>query len=92
MPAMLEKLIEDIHLNSGDRISFILADLGMGWALDVGNKLGIKGALLCPASAALFALLYNIPKLIDDGIIDSDGGKLLIHCYESCSTNTNARL
>ncbi|TKY50186.1 UDP-glycosyltransferase 83A1 [Spatholobus suberectus] len=77
MPAMLEKLIEDIHLNSGERISFIVADVCMGWALDVGCKLGIKGALLCPAAAAFFALLYNIRKLIDDGIIDSDGALTL---------------
>ncbi|RZB71047.1 UDP-glycosyltransferase 83A1-like [Glycine soja] len=74
MPAMLEKLIEDIHLKGDNRISLIVADVCMGWALDVGSKLGIKGALLCPSSAAFFALLYNVPRLIDDGIIDSDGG------------------
>ncbi|RDX81008.1 UDP-glycosyltransferase 83A1, partial [Mucuna pruriens] len=73
MPTMLEKLIEDIHLNGDSRISFIVADLNMGWALNVGGKFGIKGALFWPASAALFALLYNIPKLIDDGIINCDG-------------------
>ncbi|KAG5088341.1 hypothetical protein JHK86_000953 [Glycine max] len=75
MPAMLEKLmIEDIHFKGDNRISLIVADVCMGWALDVGSKLGIKGALLCPSSAAFFALLYNVPRLIDDGIIDSDGG------------------
>ncbi|KAG4911710.1 hypothetical protein JHK82_052311 [Glycine max] len=73
-PPMLEKLIEDIHLKGDNRISLIIAELCMGWALDVGTKFGIKGTLLWPASAALFALVYNLPKLIDDGIIDSDGG------------------
>ncbi|XP_061366525.1 UDP-glycosyltransferase 83A1-like [Gastrolobium bilobum] len=73
MPSMLEKLIEEIHLNGEDRISSIIADVNMGWALNVGNKLGIKGALFWPASAAMFAFQCNIPTLTDNGIIDSDG-------------------
>jgi len=73
MPSMLEKLIEDIHVNGGDRITCIVADVIMGWALEVGRKLGIKGIFFCTASAAMFALKYNIPKLIQDGIIDSNG-------------------
>ncbi|RDX61741.1 UDP-glycosyltransferase 83A1, partial [Mucuna pruriens] len=73
MPAMLEKLIQDIHLNGDNRISFIIADLCMGWALDVGTKLGIRGSMFCPASAVVLALTYNIPTLIHDGIIDSEG-------------------
>ena len=66
MPTMLEKLIEDIHLNGDNRISLIVADLCIGWALNFGAKFGI------------FALVYNLPKLIDDGIIDSDGGNNII--------------
>ncbi|KAL2335442.1 hypothetical protein Fmac_016655 [Flemingia macrophylla] len=77
MPATLEKFIEDVHVKGDDRISFIVADLCMAWALDVASKLGIKGAVLCPGSATLFALLYNVPVLIDDGIIDSDYGLAL---------------
>ncbi|KAL9323519.1 hypothetical protein ACSQ67_008376 [Phaseolus vulgaris] len=77
MPEALEKLIEDIHLKGENRINFIVVDLCMAWALDVGSKLGIKGAVLCPASATFFTLLYNIPVLIDEGIIDSDLGLTL---------------
>ncbi|KHN48820.1 UDP-glycosyltransferase 83A1 [Glycine soja] len=73
MPAMLERLIEDIHLNGGNKITCIVADVIMGWALEVGSKLGIKGVLFWTASATMFALQYNIPTLIQDGIIDSDG-------------------
>ncbi|CAJ1947102.1 unnamed protein product [Sphenostylis stenocarpa] len=72
MPEALEKLIQDIHLKGENRINFIVADLCMAWALDVGKKLGIKGAVLCPASATLFTLLKNVPVLVDDGILDSD--------------------
>ena len=79
MPAMLEKLIEDIHLNGDIRISSIVADVFMGWALEVASKLGINGVLFWPASAAIFVLQYNIPKLIDDGIIRSDDGNMILH-------------
>ncbi|RDX78056.1 UDP-glycosyltransferase 83A1, partial [Mucuna pruriens] len=79
MPAMLEKLIEDIHLNSDDKITGIIADGIMGWALEVGSKLGIKGLLFWPASAAIFALQYNIPTLIQDAIIDSHGKRIIFH-------------
>jgi len=74
MPEALEKLIEDIHVKDEKRINFIVADLCMAWALDVGSKLGIQGAVLGPASAATFTLLYSIPVLIDEGVIDSDLG------------------
>ncbi|KAJ1381932.1 UDP-glucuronosyl/UDP-glucosyltransferase [Sesbania bispinosa] len=73
MPAMLEKLIEDIHSKGQNRINCIIADMSMGWALDVAKKLGINGVLFWLASAALFAVLHNVPKLIDDGVIDSHG-------------------
>ena len=57
------------HDKGEKRINFIVADLCMAWALDVGSKLGIKGAVLCPASATMFTLIYSIPVLIDEGII-----------------------
>jgi hypothetical protein len=49
----------------------------MGWALNVGSKFGINGALFWSSSAAMFAMVNNIPKLIDDGIIDSNGKNTL---------------
>ncbi|XLU35575.1 hypothetical protein S245_071641 [Arachis hypogaea] len=73
MPSMLERLIEDVRLNDGVTINCIVYDGIMGWASEVAKKMGINGALFWPASAALFALQYNIPKLIHDGIIDSQG-------------------
>ncbi|KAK7316297.1 hypothetical protein VNO77_35228 [Canavalia gladiata] len=79
MPAMLQKLIEDIHLNGDDKITCIVADLNMGWALEVGCKLGIKVACFWTASATMFALQYSIPMLIEDVIIDSDGKYITFH-------------
>ncbi|KAL2335447.1 hypothetical protein Fmac_016660 [Flemingia macrophylla] len=72
MPTSLEKLIEDIHLEGENKISFIVADFFMAWAMDVAAKFGIKGAIFCPCSAAVFASVYSIPKLLHDGILNSD--------------------
>ncbi|KAI4346660.1 hypothetical protein L6164_007538 [Bauhinia variegata] len=75
MPSLLEKLIQQINgLDGGsNRITCIFADVNMAWALEVANKLGMKGAILCPSSAAIFAIQDKGPKLIHDGILDSDG-------------------
>ncbi|TKY65103.1 UDP-glycosyltransferase 83A1 [Spatholobus suberectus] len=74
MPARLPKLIQDINaLDVDNKITCIIVTINMGWALEVGRKLGIKGALLCPASATSLASAVCIPRLIDDGIIDSQG-------------------
>ena len=83
MPEKLEELINNINASNGDdKISCIVADAGMGWAIEVGNKMGIKGAVFWFAAAASLALQVSIPSLIDDGIIDSDGKIIdLFHLY-----------
>ncbi|XP_014496874.1 UDP-glycosyltransferase 83A1-like [Vigna radiata var. radiata] len=74
MPALLPKLIQDINASNVDnKITCIIVTINMGWALQVGNKMGIKGALLCPASATSLASAACIPNLIEDAIIDSQG-------------------
>ncbi|CAI9758692.1 unnamed protein product [Fraxinus pennsylvanica] len=73
MPGNLEDLIEKINETDRDKIMCVIADYGMGWALELAEKLGIKKVAFCPAAAAMLAVAINCPKLIDDGIIDSDG-------------------
>ncbi|KOM29947.1 hypothetical protein LR48_Vigan843s000900 [Vigna angularis] len=74
MPALLPKLIQDIDASDVEnKITCIIVTINMGWALEVGNEMGIKGALLCPASATSLASAACIPNLIEDGIIDSQG-------------------
>ncbi|CAJ1830897.1 unnamed protein product [Sphenostylis stenocarpa] len=74
MPALLPKLIHDINASDVEnKITCIIVTINMGWALEVAHKLGIKGALLFPASATSLASAACIPKLIEDGIIDSQG-------------------
>ena len=73
VPAMFEKLIEDIASDGKERISCIVTELSMGWALEIGRKMGIRGAIFYPAAAAMFALQFHIPRMIDEGIIGNDG-------------------
>nr|AYR16613.1 UDP-glucosyltransferase UGT83N1 [Polygala tenuifolia] len=73
-PAMLEKIIQEI--NGSDRegkVTAMIADLHMGWALEVADKMGIKGSIFWPSSAAFLAVEFSIPNLIDQKVIDNDG-------------------
>ncbi|KAK4280158.1 hypothetical protein QN277_011818 [Acacia crassicarpa] len=77
MSEKLPKLIEDVNKNNGNeesKISCIVVSVNMGWALEVGQILGIKGAVMCPPSATSMASLYCIQRLIDDGVINSETG------------------
>ncbi|XP_022845007.1 UDP-glycosyltransferase 83A1-like [Olea europaea var. sylvestris] len=73
MPGELKVLIERINGSESDKISCIIAEASLGWAIEVAEKMGIKKVAFWPAASALFALLFKIPSLIDEGIIDSEG-------------------
>ncbi|XP_071702208.1 UDP-glycosyltransferase 83A1-like [Rutidosis leptorrhynchoides] len=74
MPSTLEKLIETNNNEDGnDKITCVIADGSLGWAIKVGNKMGIRTAAFWPASVATLASMLSIPKLIDDGIINHKG-------------------
>jgi len=78
MPALLPKLVQDINaLDSDNNITCVVATMNMGWALQVAHKLGIKAAFLWTASAVSLAACYCIPRLIEDGIIDSEGKNII---------------
>ncbi|KAF7822419.1 UDP-glycosyltransferase 83A1-like [Senna tora] len=76
MPPLLPKLIEEVNeLDGGEnKISCIVVSMNMGWALEVGQKMGIKGALLFPGSATTLACTDSMHRLIDEGIIDPQNG------------------
>lgn len=73
MPKKVEELIESINGIEDEKITCVLADQSIGWALEIAEKKGISSAAFCPASAAQLVLGLSIPKLIDNGIIDKDG-------------------
>lgn len=77
MRSMPHKVEEFLMEELNDGITCVVADQCLGWALEIAAKLGIPRAAFFPASALVLALVYTVPKLIDDGIIDSDGESTL---------------
>ncbi|KAF9624154.1 hypothetical protein IFM89_008092 [Coptis chinensis] len=86
LPREIEALLR--HINDSDNeddITCIISD--MGWTLEVGEKMGIKTAAYGTMGAGLSAMISNIPKLIDTGIINPDGKRI---AFEATSKNDKA--
>ncbi|KAL9451035.1 hypothetical protein AB3S75_012728 [Citrus x aurantiifolia] len=81
MPGKLEKLIEEINSREDEKIDCFIADGNMGWSMEVAKKMNVRGAVFWPSSAASVAFVFRIPKLIDDGIIDSDGTPISMQMF-----------
>ncbi|PON40759.1 UDP-glucuronosyl/UDP-glucosyltransferase [Parasponia andersonii] len=77
IPGEIEKLITTINgdaVSSDDKIiRCVVTDVNMGYLMEVAAKMGVKGAVLCTSSAAALVYTMNIPKMLHDGILDSDG-------------------
>nr|GFA72172.1 UDP-glycosyltransferase 83A1-like [Tanacetum cinerariifolium] len=86
MPGKLEELIETINKKDDDKISCVIADVGMPWANRVAAKLGIHRATFWSAPAAAYATTLSIQRLIDYGIINNDGVPLKETIFQLSST------
>lgn len=74
IPSKLEDLIRKINNKSEDeKVNCVMADATVAWALEVAQKMRIKGAMFWPTAVGGFALGLHIPKLIEAGIIDHSG-------------------
>ncbi|KAH7554489.1 hypothetical protein JRO89_XS12G0224400 [Xanthoceras sorbifolium] len=73
LPRKVEELIENINASESDKITCVLADHLLGWAMEIAVRKGIKRAAFSAIAATTLVLRSSIPKLIDDGIIDNDG-------------------
>ncbi|CAH1413199.1 unnamed protein product [Lactuca virosa] len=73
MPGKLEGLIETINEENSNKVTCIIADGCMGWAIRVAKKRGISRAAFWPASVCTLASVLSYQKLIDDGIINNNG-------------------
>ncbi|XP_058068815.1 UDP-glycosyltransferase 83A1-like [Magnolia sinica] len=73
MPGGLEELIHKMNESDHDKIRCIIVDGVMGWAMEVAAKMGIQGAVFWTVPVSLCASLFDIPKLIEDRIIDKNG-------------------
>ncbi|XP_022035582.1 UDP-glycosyltransferase 83A1 isoform X1 [Helianthus annuus] len=74
MPSKLEQLIQTINKEESNKITCVIADGCMGWAVGVVKKMGIRNAAFWSASVATLASTLCIQKLIDDGIINENVG------------------
>ncbi|KAM7506835.1 hypothetical protein LguiA_017288 [Lonicera macranthoides] len=78
MPQKLEELIQEINETENDKITCLIADITLGWAQEVAAKMGVQRVGFNPGAAASAALVFSIPKLIEDGIINQDEPKARI--------------
>ncbi|CAA3016350.1 UDP-glycosyltransferase 83A1-like [Olea europaea subsp. europaea] len=77
MPGYLTDLVEKINWENEDqKISCIIADIAIGWILDVAKKMGAEPVAFLPAAAAGMALILHIPKLIEAGNLDINGSMM----------------
>ncbi|CAH1413194.1 unnamed protein product [Lactuca virosa] len=86
MPSKLEELVEMINKKDSNKVTCIIADDSMGWALRVAKKMGMKRAAFWPAAATTLATMMCSQKLIDDKVINKDGTPLnddMIHLSDS---------
>ncbi|KAG1341972.1 UDP-glycosyltransferase 83A1 [Cocos nucifera] len=73
MPIFLEELIQRSNESGDDKITCMIIDVSMAWALEVAKKMGLRAAAFWPASAGILATMLSVPKLIENGVIDPEG-------------------
>ncbi|KAF2290240.1 hypothetical protein GH714_005122 [Hevea brasiliensis] len=74
MQSHLQNFIENINLlNSNEQVTLVIADISVGWALEVAGKMGIQRAAFVPNGVGNLAMIPHNPMLIEAGIIDDYG-------------------
>ncbi|XP_024979264.1 UDP-glycosyltransferase 83A1-like isoform X2 [Cynara cardunculus var. scolymus] len=86
MPAKLVELIKTINKEDDSKITCVIADISMGWALHVAENMEIRRASFWPASAVALASLLSFQTLIDDGIMNHDGVPLNDNIFQLSPT------
>lgn len=83
MPGKLQEMIESINKSDDDdKITCVIADVSIGWALEIADKLSIMPVFFCPAAAVQLAVFFSLPNLLENGIVEIDGNipkKQIIH-------------
>ncbi|KAI3454739.1 hypothetical protein Pfo_011402 [Paulownia fortunei] len=74
MASALTDLIEKINCsNSDEKISCIIADITVGWILEIAEEMAAEPVGFTLAAAASLAVILHIPKLIEQGNLDIYG-------------------
>ncbi|XP_031258434.1 UDP-glycosyltransferase 83A1-like [Pistacia vera] len=77
MPGNLKDLIEKINQSSDcEQITCVIADISVRWALEVAQNLGVSRAAFIPYGPENLALSFHVTKMIEDGILDSNGNPM----------------
>uniref|UniRef100_N1QUL7 Putative UDP-glucosyltransferase n=1 Tax=Aegilops tauschii TaxID=37682 RepID=N1QUL7_AEGTA len=71
LPAAMSGRLEEMIRSR--KIRWVIVDVSMSWALQVATAAGARVASFSTYSAAVFALRMNLPKLIEDGVLDESG-------------------
>lgn len=75
MPGHLKNFIGKFNSsNDEDKITCVIADTTVGWALEVAQKIGIERVGFCPFGPGSLALVSQIPRLIQAGVLSSTDG------------------
>lgn len=85
MQGHLQNLVESVNLlNNDDQVTLVIADISLGWALEVAQKMGIKRAAFVPYGVGNLAMALHSPMLIEAGIIDVHGKNLILYANRDC--------
>ncbi|XP_031258444.1 UDP-glycosyltransferase 83A1-like [Pistacia vera] len=77
MPGKLKDLIENINQSSdNEQIRCVISDVNAQWGLKVAQKMGIPSAAFVTYGPTILAPQFHITKLIEDGIIDTNGNAI----------------
>ncbi|XP_055961057.1 UDP-glycosyltransferase 83A1-like [Mercurialis annua] len=102
MRAHLQNLIENINRANNDaHVTYVIADIVHGWALEVAKKMCIKTGAFVPYGLGNLALMLHAPKLDEAGIIDFYGkhkywsltkiSHLFFLCWSICSNTRSSQ-
>ncbi|XP_050376368.1 UDP-glycosyltransferase 83A1-like [Argentina anserina] len=76
MPGHLREVIEKVNME-GNQVTCVIADPMFGWAFEIAETMKLKLAIFWTSAPGVLALILSIPKLIEDGIIDTKGSSKL---------------
>ncbi|KAJ3705602.1 hypothetical protein LUZ61_009307 [Rhynchospora tenuis] len=89
MPSQLENLIWKINGEDMDKITFLIADFLMGWAVEVAERLGLRSVAFSAFSATSLATYLSIAKLKETGVIDENGSPKTKEKFKLAPTATS---
>ncbi|XP_044487141.1 UDP-glycosyltransferase 83A1-like [Mangifera indica] len=77
MPGHLKELIEKMNQSDDcEPITCVVADICLGWALEIAHQMGIPAAAFVPFGPPSLAISFQFKRLIESGIIDANGNSM----------------